>query len=55
MQSKCDNEEEKMEINDEHEQRSWDVLKQMLVFILLIVLTPVTVCVLGKVYFFESE
>ena len=44
-----------MEFFDEdHDRRSWLVLKRMIVYILLIVLTPISVCVLGKVYIFES-
>ena len=49
--------EEKMndfEFDKDHDRRSWLVLKRMMVYILLIVLTPISVCVLGKVYVFES-
>ena len=42
------------EFDKDHDHRSWLVLKRMMIYILLIVLTPISVCVLGKVYIFES-
>ncbi len=42
------------EFDKDHDRRSWLVLKRMMVYILLIVLTPISVCVLGKVHIFES-
>jgi hypothetical protein len=45
-----------MDVDEEDfDRRSWAVLKRILVYILLIIFTPVSLCVLGKVYIFESK